>query len=311
MPPDAAHDPDIRRFEEQYAENPDSFVFARLADAYRKSGRTGRALALLEDGLSRHPEYLSARIVLARTLRDMGRTEEAAAAFGRVLELDGRNLVAIRALAEIARRRPELEAIGVARARLRELGAPGEEAREILEEALAGSAAAAPREDGGNGGDGTDAPAEDAPCDEGGGLATVTLAELHLAQGLHEEAVRIYERLLRRRPEDPELRRGLERARRLRDGEPPDPPEPPADATPADATGADGTAGDGRPADGAAGGERTADDRAAAGGRGDGERADGAEPPPELSIREYLARLLEGTAPSPGTPDDPVRAEGP
>jgi tetratricopeptide (TPR) repeat protein len=78
-------------------------VFARLADAYRKAGDPHRALEVLEDGIRRHTDYLSAHIVRARTYLDLGRVEDARSAFERVIEIDAQNLVAIQGLAEIAR----------------------------------------------------------------------------------------------------------------------------------------------------------------------------------------------------------------
>lgn len=103
MPFDESAEDEIQRFEEQFRSQPESLVFARLADAYRKSGDLQRSLELLEEGIVRHPDYLSAHIVRARTFRDLGRADEARSAFERVIELDSQNLVAIRGLAEIAR----------------------------------------------------------------------------------------------------------------------------------------------------------------------------------------------------------------
>ena len=102
MAPDSPASEEIRRFEEQYRRQPDSLVFARLADAYRKAGQPEKALAILEEGLLRHPDYPSGHIVRARALRDMGKMEETLESFRRVLELDGANLVAIRELAGLA-----------------------------------------------------------------------------------------------------------------------------------------------------------------------------------------------------------------
>jgi len=100
---------EIRRFEEQYRQQPDSLVFARLADAYRKAGQPDQALAVLEEGLARHPDYPSGHIVRARALRDLGRMDETLESFRRVLELDGANLVAIRELAGLAEERGDVE----------------------------------------------------------------------------------------------------------------------------------------------------------------------------------------------------------
>jgi len=103
MPFEESAEDEIRRFEEQFRNQPESLVFARLADAYRKSGDLERSLEVLDEGIGRHPDYLSAHIVRARTFRELGRSDEARSAFERVIELDAQNLVAIRGLAEIAR----------------------------------------------------------------------------------------------------------------------------------------------------------------------------------------------------------------
>ncbi|MGI9039209.1 MAG: tetratricopeptide repeat protein [Gemmatimonadota bacterium] len=105
MSTEAAGGDEIRRFEEQYRNNPDSLVFARLADAYRKAGDPDRALQLLDEGIRRHRDYPSAHIIRARTFIDLGRAEEADAAFRHVLTLDAQNLVAMRGLAELAEER--------------------------------------------------------------------------------------------------------------------------------------------------------------------------------------------------------------
>jgi tetratricopeptide (TPR) repeat protein len=103
MPLEESAEDEIHRFEEQFRRQPESLVFARLADAYRKAGDPHRALEVLEDGIRRHADYLSAHIVRARTYLDLGRVEDARSAFERVIEIDAQNLVAIQGLAEIAR----------------------------------------------------------------------------------------------------------------------------------------------------------------------------------------------------------------
>jgi len=94
---------EIRRCEEQYERNPESLVFARLADAYRKAGEFDLALKVIADGISRHPDYASGHIVLGRCHRDLDSSAEAVAAFEKVAQLDPANLVAVRSLAELSR----------------------------------------------------------------------------------------------------------------------------------------------------------------------------------------------------------------
>jgi tetratricopeptide (TPR) repeat protein len=108
MSSDPASSEEIRRFEEQFRQNPDSLVFARLADAYRKAGDPQRALSLLDEEISRHDDYASAHIVRARALEDLKRPDEAVVAYRRVLDLDGQNLVALRGLGVLASERGDL-----------------------------------------------------------------------------------------------------------------------------------------------------------------------------------------------------------
>ena len=107
MAADSNDNDEIGRFETQYRENPDSLVFARLADAYRKAGDPERGLSILADGIARHPDYPSAHIVRARCLVDLDRLAAAEASLRRVIELDGQNLVAIQGLANLAERRDD------------------------------------------------------------------------------------------------------------------------------------------------------------------------------------------------------------
>ena len=63
---------EIEKLERKHAENPEGRYFVPLANAYRKLGELERAEVLLRDGLRRHPDYLSAHIVLGRCLADRG-----------------------------------------------------------------------------------------------------------------------------------------------------------------------------------------------------------------------------------------------
>ncbi len=267
MPLDGSAEDEIRRFEEQFRRQPESLVFARLADAYRKAGEQGRALDLLEEGIARHPDYLSAHIVRARTFRDLGREDEARGAFRRVLELDAQNLVALRGLADLARLGgdPDGERDWLRRlvqadpfneepaARLADLeaavGTPGPEADgpeptapvaelpdavaelpdavEELPDAeaeLPDAEATLPdaeTEPPGAEESGLPEPwwfeetepvpeAAEEEIAEDADLLTRTMAELYARQGFLDEAEEIYRELLRDRPEEAELRAGLD-----------------------------------------------------------------------------------------------------
>lgn len=70
--------------------NPDSQIFAALAEAYRKVGDLKSALDTCDDGLKRHPEYGSAYLVLAKIARDQKRYADAEIAAQKAISLEGR-----------------------------------------------------------------------------------------------------------------------------------------------------------------------------------------------------------------------------
>ena len=87
-----------RRFERGESE-----LFVPLAALARREGRTQDALSLLEGGLARWPQRVSAWVEFARLKAQLGRMEEALGHYREVLErLDARNLPALRALAAAA-----------------------------------------------------------------------------------------------------------------------------------------------------------------------------------------------------------------
>jgi tetratricopeptide (TPR) repeat protein len=60
-----------------FQENPDSRVFAPLADLYRRLGRMDDAERICREGLRRHPYYAGGRVALAHILFDRGLLKEA------------------------------------------------------------------------------------------------------------------------------------------------------------------------------------------------------------------------------------------
>jgi tetratricopeptide (TPR) repeat protein len=95
---------EIEKLERRYAENPQGLTFAPLAEVHRKNGEVRRALDLLGPGLQIHPDYIPASIVLGRCHMDLGDVHAAETAFLHVLALDGENVIALKALADISER---------------------------------------------------------------------------------------------------------------------------------------------------------------------------------------------------------------
>jgi len=228
MFPDRSLFADIERFEAEYLDRPDGLVFARLADAYRKTGDPERALILLQEGLSRHPNYFSALIVQGKAFLDLERSTEAEGAFRRVLELDAENMVALQALAELARDRGALEEAAGWYERLVQVDPLNEDAavafRELAERDMreATEVIARDLESPEPVPEPSEEPAAVAPDSDAArhdpDLLTQTMAELYASQGLFQEAEAVYLELLKFRPGDPALLERLEatRARILR-----------------------------------------------------------------------------------------------
>lgn len=100
IPPETAAE--IQKLERLHSEHPEGRYFVPLGDRYRKLGMVEQAEALLREGLTRHPDYLSAHIVLGGCLADRGAADGAADEFRYVLSVDPQNLIALRTLGELA-----------------------------------------------------------------------------------------------------------------------------------------------------------------------------------------------------------------
>ncbi|MFH1756390.1 MAG: tetratricopeptide repeat protein [Candidatus Latescibacterota bacterium] len=93
--------PDIEKLFQRLTDEPDSHVFAPLADSCRKIGRIEEALHICEKGVEQHPEYASGLVVLGKCYYDQGERDSAKTAFQKVLLLDENNLVALKYLGMI------------------------------------------------------------------------------------------------------------------------------------------------------------------------------------------------------------------
>ncbi|MGE5231612.1 MAG: hypothetical protein ACM3NS_07710 [Deltaproteobacteria bacterium] len=95
---------EIAKLENRWRENPNGLTFAPLAEAYRKQKDPQRALEILLPGLGKHPDYIPANIVLGRCHWDLNDLPAAEQAFTHVLGLDGENVIALKALADLTER---------------------------------------------------------------------------------------------------------------------------------------------------------------------------------------------------------------
>jgi len=91
---------EIARLSERYNKDPKSRIFVQLADAYRKSNMIDEALEILNKGLSFNPNYPLAYLILGKCYFDKRMYEQAKDSFGKTLNYDPQNIVALRMLAQ-------------------------------------------------------------------------------------------------------------------------------------------------------------------------------------------------------------------
>jgi len=88
-------------------ENPNSQIFAALAEALRKKGQLDKAFRICQTGLKIHQDYGSAHMVMAKINLDKGLLDWAEIEVQRVVELDGHSHAADLLQAEIYLNRGE------------------------------------------------------------------------------------------------------------------------------------------------------------------------------------------------------------
>lgn len=90
----------VEKYQQLYAQDPNSQVFAPLAEAYRKMGLLNEALEVAREGVKRHPNFAGGRVALARVFYSLEKWEDAAAEFKKVIDLSPENILAHSLLAE-------------------------------------------------------------------------------------------------------------------------------------------------------------------------------------------------------------------
>lgn len=87
-------DKDVQFLEGYLKENPESILFARLADSYLKMEKIDEAIELCEDGIKKHPYYATGHFVLGKGYMAKNLFEQAEKEFKRVLLFDPKFLAA-------------------------------------------------------------------------------------------------------------------------------------------------------------------------------------------------------------------------
>ncbi len=90
----------LAQLQQRWERDPNSRLFLQLAEEYRRAGRLAEAVTTLDEGLSRHPSYLSAQVAMGRCLLEVGEPARAKDWLERAIRQDPTQLVANKLLVE-------------------------------------------------------------------------------------------------------------------------------------------------------------------------------------------------------------------
>lgn len=99
----------LNELRQRWEADPGSRVFVQLGEEYRKLGRHEEAVRVLEEGLGRSPNQVSAQVALGRCRLEMGQLDSAIAVLEGVLAKDRTQLVANKLTAEAYLLKGELD----------------------------------------------------------------------------------------------------------------------------------------------------------------------------------------------------------
>lgn len=94
---------DVQFLEEHLQNNPDSILFARLADLYLEGNRIEEAIQLCENGLKEHPYYVTGHLILGKCYLAKKLYDQAEKEFKRVLLFDPKYLAAHKCYGDLMR----------------------------------------------------------------------------------------------------------------------------------------------------------------------------------------------------------------
>ncbi len=96
----------------RFNKNPQSLVFSRLADEYRKDGNYSKAIEICINGLQNHPAYVTGRIVLGMCYTEQGNHQAAIQELLAAIALDRKNQSAMKLLADLFNRQGDGQTAG-------------------------------------------------------------------------------------------------------------------------------------------------------------------------------------------------------
>lgn len=114
-------------------QDPNSQIFASLAEAYRKKGDLDKAFRICQNGLRVHPSYGAAHVVMAKVNLDRGQYDWAETETKKAIEIDGPNRGVELLLAEIRIYRGDFNSAITTLKRLFQADSGNEQIRKLLD----------------------------------------------------------------------------------------------------------------------------------------------------------------------------------
>ena len=213
----------IAAYTELLAKDPYSTIFVPLSEAYRQMDMLDEAVAVAQQGIMDNPAFAAGYVALGSAFAAQGLEDQAIGEFEKALILDNRHLPALKALAKVKMARQDSAG---ARELLEQAKAIKGNDPEVLKlvaavapsQPIAAAPAASPALEPLVS---TPAPSFEidevqekvsAPSLSGKGvepIATATLAEIYIRQGLPQKALKVYRDLLKLEPHNDQLRQRL------------------------------------------------------------------------------------------------------
>ncbi|CAE80293.1 tetratricopeptide repeat protein [Bdellovibrio bacteriovorus] len=91
----------IEKYQSLLEKDPNSQVFAPLAEAYREMGMLQEARKTVTAGVQRHPQFVGGLVTYAKVLRDLGELSKALETLKKATALSSENILAHQLMAEV------------------------------------------------------------------------------------------------------------------------------------------------------------------------------------------------------------------
>lgn len=191
--------PDISKLAEKLARDPSSKLFIPLAEEYRRSGMLDEAIQVLSDCLKANPNYMTARVFLGKMLLEKGNILEAQIEFEKVVQAVPDNLFAHKKLAEIYQNIGDMENLLKEYKIIISLSPKDKDVMKAIDDLEGNPAKMTPVVETTHTVeiDKSEDATKKSLVEE---LATETMAEIYIKQGLYEKADEIYQQILGSEP---------------------------------------------------------------------------------------------------------------